>query len=537
MRNRKIIAKLNIIFIVAVLFLLPSCSLGKEQFFSTPIQTFPETLDSREVVSDDGKNIILNCYQGLMKTDKDGKIVPACALKYTRTTDFKSYTFYLNDKGKWRLPKDKSKKLAEVLGDDYEKSFNTKVKADDFLFAVERAVEPQNKNPDVSLTYNIKNAKAIHNGKASMNSLGVKIIGDNVITFELEKPDPNFLYKLTTPIFMPTNREFFEKTKGRYGLLPYLTLSNGPYYVDEIVEGKYIKIKKSQTFADYKVKNGGVTFVFDDQPEMYEERLIERKGYLIAKISRGTNVENIPSLKSKAIQNAVKTMIFNPNNNFLKDDNFRKAIYHATDKKIYTENVNSFIPNSVPIGISDKYSSLNYNFSFDKNSASKLYNRSKLKENKISLNLICQKEDEKLAKRIVANWQEVFGINFSVKIETEEEHDILNKAATGDYDIIIMPVYAKQKFADEILMSFHSELKNDIVKLNSLKLNSLIDNMTTQTDLEKKNRACNSIEQYLYDEAILMPLENYKTQIGYRKNVKGLIISRDGSFYLFANAK
>lgn len=61
--------------------------------------------------------------------------------------------------------------------------------------------------------------------------------------------------------------------------------------------------------------------------------------------------------------------------------------------------------------------------------------------------------------------------------------------------------------------------------------------MTTQTDLEKKNRACNSIEQYLYDEAILMPLENYKTQIGYRKNVKGLIISRDGSFYLFANAK
>ena len=124
-----------------------------------------------------------------------------------------------------------------------------------------------------------------------------------------------------------------------------------------------------------------------------------------------------------------------------------------------------------------------------------------------------------------------------MKIETKEEHDILNKAANGDYDIIIMPAYAKQKFADEILMSFHSELKNDIVKLNSVKLNSLIDNMTTQTDLEKKNRDCNSIEQYLYDEAILMPLENYKTQIGYRKNVKGLIISRDGSFYLFANAK
>lgn len=537
MRNRKIIVKLNIIFIAFVLFLLPSCSLGKEQFFSTPIQTFPETLDSREVISDDGKNIIMNCYQGLMKTDKDGKIVPACALKYTRTPDFKSYTFYLNDKGKWRLPKDKSKKIAEVLGDGYEKSFNTKVKADDFLFAVERAVEPKNKNPDVSLTYNIKNAKAIHNGKAAMNSLGVKIIGDNVITFELEKPDPNFLYKLTTPIFMPTNREFFEKTKGRYGLLPHLTLSNGPYYVDEIVEGKYIKIKKSQTFVDYKVKNGGVTFIFDDQPEKYEERLIERKGYLIANISRGTNIEQIPSLKSKEIQNAVKTMVFNPNNNFLKNDNFRKSLYLATDKKIYAENTNSFIPKSVPLSVSGEFDHLNYNFSFDKNSASKLYNRSQLKGNKISLNLICLKEDEKNVKKIVANWQEVFGINFSVKIETAQEHDLLNKAAAGDYDIIIMPIYAKQKFVDEILMSFHSDLTNDIVKLNSGKLNSLIDNMSIQTDLEKKNIACKSVEQYLYDEAILLPLENYKTQIGYRKNVKGIVISRDGSFYLFANAK
>ncbi|MDO5014728.1 MAG: ABC transporter substrate-binding protein [Clostridia bacterium] len=537
MRKNKFILKLNVIFMAITLVFLSSCSFGGDKFFYTPILAIPETLDSREVTSIDGKNIIINCYQGLMRVDENNNIVPGCALRYTHSPDFRRYTFYLNENCKWRLPKKKSKKLADILGEDYEKTFNTKVKADDFLFAVQRAVSPENTNPDVFFTYNIKNAKEIHQGKADISSLGVSTSLDNVITFELENPDENFLYKLTLPVFMPTNREFFEKSKGRYGLLPTLILSNGPYYVSDISEDKYVKIKKSETFKDYKVKNDGVTFVLDEEQNLYDEKLAERKGYTIAKIPVNTETKNLPSIKSIEINNAVKTLIFNPSNANLKDINFRKALFYATDKKAFAENINSFISKNTPITINKDYKSVDYKFIYDKNLAKTNYARSSIRGEKINLTVSCLKEDEQRAKMIIANWQEVVGINTSIKLETLDYNELFEKANSKTYDIIIFPIFAENKFADEILMSLHSNFKENFISIQSLEFDNLIYNASAQSNSSAKNEACNKAEKWIYDTGIFIPLENYKTLVEHRKSVKNIVVSRDGNFFFFPFAK
>ena len=92
-----------------------------------------------------------------------------------------------------------------------------------------RAVMPQTKAPFVSRLFAIKGAKEINNGKAALNTLGVKAIDQYTLSITLAYDDSHFENTLTTSVSMPCNREFFEDAAGKYGLFAENILSNGSY--------------------------------------------------------------------------------------------------------------------------------------------------------------------------------------------------------------------------------------------------------------------------------------------------------------------
>ena len=103
-------------------------------------------------------------------------------------------------------------------GDDAFWSNGEKVTANDFVFAMRRAINPKTESPNAQLLYCIKNAKKIHTSNTPVNALGVTALNDLTLKIELQESDPDFLYVLTTAICMPCNEKFFNECAGKYGL-------------------------------------------------------------------------------------------------------------------------------------------------------------------------------------------------------------------------------------------------------------------------------------------------------------------------------
>lgn len=107
--------------------------------------------------------------------------------------------------------------------------FDPEITANDFVFALRRAAQPETECPLFSSIACIKNAVSVHNGKMSSDKLGVKAVNNYQLEITLASADDSFMQTLTTAVAMPCNEEFFNATKGRYGLSTEYTLFNGQF--------------------------------------------------------------------------------------------------------------------------------------------------------------------------------------------------------------------------------------------------------------------------------------------------------------------
>lgn len=72
------------------------------------------------------------------------------------------------------------------------------------------------------------------------SKLGVKAIDDYTLEIKLKSADNGFLNVLSTAIAMPCNEDYFNATKGRYGLGLDYSIFNGQFYVSNILEASYL---------------------------------------------------------------------------------------------------------------------------------------------------------------------------------------------------------------------------------------------------------------------------------------------------------
>ena len=178
------------------------------------IETPVESLDPQ--VGQDGTSfeVMANFTDGLMQMDADGQAVPAIAESYDLSEDGLTYTFHLRD-AKW--------------------SNGTPVTANDFVFAWQRAVDP-----DVASEYSymlsdigqIKNAAEIIAGEKDKSELGVTAVDDKTLQVELNVPVSYFLSLMYFPTFYPVNEEFFNTCADTFATSPETTLSNGAFILD-----------------------------------------------------------------------------------------------------------------------------------------------------------------------------------------------------------------------------------------------------------------------------------------------------------------
>ncbi len=155
------------------------------------VTTLDITLDPQKAIN---ALVLFNLYDfiygGLVKYDKDARVIPDLAEKWDKSPDGLVYTFHLRDNAKF--------------------ASGRKVTPDDFIYSWKRALDPKTPSPAEHFLEHIKGYKAFLKGEAT-ELAGAKKLDDRTLEVTLSKPYNFFLSYACTYPFWAVDKELVEK--------------------------------------------------------------------------------------------------------------------------------------------------------------------------------------------------------------------------------------------------------------------------------------------------------------------------------------
>ena len=171
------------------------------------------TMDTALITDINSSNYLGHVIEGLLRIDEEGNPVPAIAADQgVISEDGLTYTYTLRDDAVW--------------------SNGDPVTANDFVYAMQKLVDPDTGASYSYLAETIKNAPEIMAGETDVSELGVTANGDYEITFNLTQPTPYFKFLLAFTAFFPQNQAFVEEQGDKYGTSSDALLANGPFTLE-----------------------------------------------------------------------------------------------------------------------------------------------------------------------------------------------------------------------------------------------------------------------------------------------------------------
>jgi ABC-type oligopeptide transport system substrate-binding subunit len=184
----------------------------------------PRTLDPTRASDAYSLNIIQQLFSGLVEGRPDGGIVPDIATSWEVSGGGTRYTFHLRPDARW--------------------SDGEPVTAADFAYAWKRCLEPGGEFVLASSLYDIRGARAYHQGELSDDTqLGVRALDDGILIVELEAPVNYFLSLLASPVSFAVPRKIVEE-HGEAWAEPEYIVTSGPYRLKNWVKGEFIELER-----------------------------------------------------------------------------------------------------------------------------------------------------------------------------------------------------------------------------------------------------------------------------------------------------
>ncbi len=176
-------------------------------------------------------------YSGLMTVDEKGNIEKSLAKNITTFQDAKT---------------GEHKMQIEII--DTAWSDGRKLQVDDIIFAWKRIIEPSFSSPAAAMLFQIKNARAIRNGDATIDDLGVASLDTTLleITFESEPDTDLFLEYLASPALVPLREDVVSFSEDWSKYSQYLVAS-GPFcvkYLDTAHFGESVTLERNEYYLD-----------------------------------------------------------------------------------------------------------------------------------------------------------------------------------------------------------------------------------------------------------------------------------------------
>ncbi|MDR1463685.1 MAG: peptide ABC transporter substrate-binding protein [Oscillospiraceae bacterium] len=568
-------------FCLAAALLLPLASCqkktGKDKEFAYPIDAAPECLDPPIAQGDSALLVLTNCFEGLVRaqgplipasdeasaggatasaasqtTSARETILPGAAFRWEISPDGLVYTFYLRRDSEWHLLKD----AEELLGTEAYTAFNRHVRAQDFVFAFRRALDPVTGAPNAPLLYPIQGARQIHEGRQPTEALGAEALDDFTLRITLEEPSSGFLSALTQPVAFPCNQAFFEATKGRYGLTVEYLLCNGPFYLSRWEPGN-LRLRRHDGYrGEWEVSPSAVNFPV--QPDLSEQlRLLRAEnGYaamLIPADGTGQPGELAQAAQADgamvtALQTATLALLFRCETLPLSIPSLRGALCAA----IQPEHLNltaleGFLPAACQVGGASfrQLAGPARGIQPDQKRAKLLWEEAMAAlrtetgqtEPKVALTLLCLSENERDMRTLLQDWQNRFGLPLQISIEAVPAEELARRVRNGEYDIALAPVRAGSQAMDFLQNFAGSGGQENLTGYRSAVMDGLLQNIAEHGDQTETARGCLAAEEHLLQNGVIYPLRPLESYLLTAAGVSWLALSSAGDVLRFQQAE
>lgn len=541
MKFKKVISVLLCLLLTAVIF--SGCS-SKESNIDLiyPFGGNINSYDPQIASTTDEFLIAENCFEGLVRSDDSGNITPGCATKWDVEDSGLKYTFHLQKGLHWYI----FKSVKEKMGENY----NPEITANDFVFALRRAVDPNTESPLYSTVSCIENAKEINSGTASTESLGVKAIDNYTLEITLSSANDEFLQTLSTAVAMPCNEEFFNSTNGRYGLDLMYTMFNGQFIVTNQLEASYILKNNSSYEGPTPAKAYNLTLKIVEPTDELAPQVLS--GYYDAAYLRGYEVTNIGEKSGVTLvpySDITWALTINGNNGIFANDKAREAICISTseldyDKFPYLTKAKGFIPPSCTAnGKSYTEQCQTITPQKDESQAVNLWKKAISEEKiyNIELTVIAPDTMEDATKKILQGIQSSIGsvsnvndnkVKTTIKLEAMTEAELKSKVALGEYDIAIYPYEATSSSPVAFLNNFS---QTNTTGFNADDFNEKL-NEANSADAADLVNACGECEAQLAESYCYSPLFYESNYYAQAKGVTGVQFHPGSGRVSFINA-
>ncbi|CDR33624.1 peptide ABC transporter substrate-binding protein [Criblamydia sequanensis] len=498
-------------FIIFILFGSLSCLLGcdgrkensknSEKMLRVAISQDPESIDPRKIRTVTAVGVSHMLYEGLMRFDAQGKVVPALAEKVEISKDKKTYTFTLNQ-SYW--------------------SNGDPITASDFAETYKSTLKPDFPAPNAYQLYVLKGAKLAKLGLQSPQEIGVMAKDEKTLVFELAESCPFFLSLAATHFMYPVHKSLREG-----GSVHATPITNGPFQVDNWQRSHRLTLKKNPNFWDSQsVPLENVSLQILDEStayQMFKKNELEWTGSPLLAMPIDTlkslmdskKLSMAPALGSFWVRLNTKSPVFT-------SKNMRRAFGLSIDRKSLVEHV--VYVGEPATGIVPKKMGLNPNPLFQDHDVAEAKNfyKKALDEDcvspkdlkKITLCYLQSDKNHRIAQVLREDWKK--NLHLEVLLQAIEPKLFYERLAKGDFDISLGGWVADIPDPINFLEIFKfKENTTNSTGWEMEEYQSLLDR-SNQADKRERYELLSKAETLLIDEMPIIPL--YHGVFGYLQN-------------------
>lgn len=520
---------LSLFLALVVAISLCACGGSSEDILILPIESDPICLDPQVADSKEAKLMIANCFEGLVRLDKDYKIIPGVAESWEISKDGLTYTFKLRKDTHWKL----LNSFEDVLPEGYKDTYRTQVIAADFVYGISRALDPATQAGDAEKLFSIKNASAVNSGKQPTSALGISAQDDSTLVITLERADPDFLRILTLPVAMPCHEEFFKATHAKYCLDLKYTFCNGPFYLSRWAEDNTLSMYKNDEYKGNVKVNPDELYFYVNTEEASVVKKIRQRTYDCAFLSEAAKNElsDNDKLSNYSTENMIYGLCFNCSDSVLSDEDMRRALAMVTKTSELTANSdNAFTKGIVPDCV--RYGENSYReaagnvsgIAYNEQQALTLWKKGlkKLDITTAEVVITCAEENAPLMQQTIQNWQRVFSTSILAKVEVKTAEQISTMIYNTSYQVLYHKITTDSSTVTDTLKKFTSDSSSNIFGFADKNYDKTVNSIITTYSGAAKLNGCMNAEKYILDKAVFLPMLGGSSYAVVNKGVDGL---------------
>jgi oligopeptide transport system substrate-binding protein len=471
----------------------------------------PGTLDPGAAADSFSLEVLGDLYEGLTAETADGAIVPGVAASWTVDSTGTKYEFHLRHDARW--------------------SNGAPVRAQDFVSAWRRVVDPKQASPMADNLRIILGAQEIIVGHAMPSSLGVSAPRDDVVEVVLTRPAPYFPQLLTHYSTFPV---FSDSAARSHDSRTWV--SNGPYVLSSWTPGGTLQLLKNQLYWD-RVNVGITNVVYVPLPDENAEWLRYRADEL--DLTQSVPAAALASIRAELpselhIAPFLGTMYYAFNLRaapFKNNLELRKALVMAVDRRVILRSIQPFGQQPafgfVPPGT--------WNYQPQSWDWAEMPDAARVAEAKLSyakagysiqtplhLKLIFNSSPgiKQIAIAIAAMWRETLGIETEL-IDEEYRVFLDSRKDSSRWEIVRLAWLADYNDAGSFLDTFRSDSPNDDSGYDSPQFNALIGEAENTSDVQKRREILESAERTMLAEYPVIPIYFFSSKRLFKPYIQG----------------